>query len=166
MNNIDFDTLKNNINTDTKSFLINLPQDKLLKLLKDILSQQFTQNFFDIPQIKITYMYLPITKLRELTKLTDITFTDENVLNEINNNFMRYVSDILIIMSQLSTSEQKEFINNTPYELIKKIIESSSDYSINYMKSILLSKDDILKQLSSEEQYTEHYNNLFWCGIR
>lgn len=158
------DTVKDEITKDTKTFLAELPEPKLRMLLSEHLYREFTQNFFDVSQLKMTYMYLPIKKLRVMTNVSD-SVSDEDVIKEVKDNFLQHTSHLFVLISELSVSEQKEFLARIPYVTLKKIITTATDYAITYMKDVLVNMDDdVLKQLGKEGFY--YADEMTWCGIR
>jgi hypothetical protein len=158
------DTVKDEITKNTKAFLVELPEPKLRMLLNEHLYRDFTQNFFDVPQLKMTYMYLPMKKLRVMTNLSD-SVADEDVVKEVKDKFLQYTTPLFIVISELSTAEQKEFIVQIPYATLKKVISTATDYAITYIQNVLVNMDDdVLKQLGKESFY--YADDMTWCGIR
>jgi hypothetical protein len=159
------DTVRDAISTDTKSFLSTLPEPQLRMLLNDHLHRDFTQNFFDVSQLKMTYMYLPIKKVRTMTNLSD-SVSDEEVMKEVKDKFLQYTSQLFILLSELTVAEQKEFIAQIPYVTLQRVIKTNGDFSIDYIKNVLVNMDDdVLRQLS-RENYFDGTNDMVWCGIR
>ena len=158
------DTVKDEITKDTKTFLTELPEPKLRMLLNEHLYRDFTQNFFDVPQLKMTFMHLPMKKLRAMTNVSD-SVADEDVIKEVKDKFLQYTTPLFILISELSTAEQKEFLAQIPYATLKKVITSATDFTINYIQNVLVNMDDdVLKQLGKEGFY--YADEMTWCGIR
>jgi hypothetical protein len=158
------DTVKEDVAKNTKGFLAELPEPKLRMLLNEYLYRDFTQNFFDVSQLKMTYMYLPMKKLRVMTNVSD-SVADEDVIKEVKDKFLQYTTPLFILISELSTAEQKEFLAQIPYATLKKVITTATDFAINYIQNVLVNMDDdVLKQLGKEGFY--YADEMTWCGIR
>lgn len=158
------DTVKDEITKDTKIFLAELPEPKLRMLLNEHLNREFTQNFFDVSQLKMTYMYLPIKKVRAMTNVSD-SVSDEDVLKEVKDNFLQHTSHLFVLISELSVSEQKEFLAQIPYATLRKVITTATDFAVSYIQNVLVNMDDdVLRQLGKEGFY--YADEMIWCGIR
>lgn len=127
------------IKQDTRKFILDLSDEKILFLLRDLIRDEFIKNFFSLSEIKIVYKYLPIDKLRTLTKMDK---SDEDILKNVSDNIYKYDIDIRNIIKTLNPDEQKTFISNIPNNILREILLTSSDSQMDYLKSILIIKED------------------------
>ena len=174
------DSIKLAISSNTKQFLTNyLREDQLKLLLSKDLPRQFLNNFFDLPQIRKTFMYLPMTKLRAMTK-SDDSMDDIAVVNKINDAFYDYSEQLLDIIIGLNEDDRRQFIVMMPHDVLVDVIVSNNDNVLKYMQGELLALDDLTlmsyqqnQQVVKQEEVTVIQEGFFfsdlperWFGVR
>jgi hypothetical protein len=162
------ETVRAEITKSTADFLAKyLPEDKLKILLSKQVPRQFLNNFFDLPQIRKTYMYLPMPKLREISK-SDDSMDDIAVVNKINDDFYTYSEAMLDIIINLNEDDRKQFIIMMPYDVLVDVITSNSETTLKYMQDELLSLDDETLATYQKEGFYYYVNATsdMWFGVR
>jgi hypothetical protein len=162
------ETVRAEITKSTADFLAKyLPEDKLKILLSKQVPRQFLNNFFDLPQIRKTYMYLPMPKLREISK-SDDSMDDIAVVNKINDDFYTYSEAMLDIIINLNEDDRKQFIIMMPYDVLVDVITSNSETTLKYMQDELLSLDDETLATYQKEGFYYYVNAAsdMWFGVR
>jgi hypothetical protein len=156
------------ITKSAADFLVKyLPEDKLKILLYKQVPRQFLNNFFDLPQIRKTYMYLPMPKLRTISK-SDDSMDDIAVVNKINDDFYTYSEAMLDIIINLNEDDRKQFIIMMPHDVLVDVITSNSDTTLKYMQDELLSLDDETLATYQKEGFYYYVNATsdMWFGVR
>ena len=162
--------LKSKITTNTKQFLLDLTADNLRMVLTQYTLNQFITNFFNMQQIQKSFSYLPMEKLREMTS-SEMSVSDDDVINNINNNFFMYYSKLVQIVFQLTPQEQTDFINKIPNDVVREILKTNSDSAFSSIKDILIYLEpETFKQFATALGYSSQENyemvQFSWVGIR
>ena len=154
------------IESDTKSFLLNyLSRGNLRMLLSQVIPNQFINNFFDVKQLKMTFMFLPMEKLREITS-SDSDIRDEDVIKKITNDFYTYNTEILNILVKLDTSEQIKFIMTIPDDVLREVVDSNNEFAFSYIKNVIVHLDPVMLQKFVQIPEGYEQQQISWVGIR
>ena len=163
------DSIRLEISKNTRDFLTKyLSEEKLKLLLSKEVPRQFVNNFFDLPQIRKTYMYLPMPKLRKMTK-SDDSVDDIAVVAKINDDFYTYSDLILETIITLNEDDRRQFIIMMHHDVLMDVIISNSDYTLKYMEAELLALDDATLISYLREQKEGFYlsdSSDRWFGVR
>jgi hypothetical protein len=160
---------------NTQQFLTELPELKLRDLLMKDVSRQFANNFSDIGQMKLTFMYLPLKSLRGVVK--DDSLSDEEMLIKIQDNFYDYTDALSDAILNLTPEDRELYLMVVPHDVLIKVISMADGFTMEKMKAVLLALDDetLLKYGGGDvapvsvAPVSEGYyyaDDLTWCGIR
>lgn len=155
---------------NTQQFLTELPEVKLRELLMKEAPRQFANNFSEISQLKLTFMFLPLTSLRGVVK--DDSLSNDDMLIKIQDNFYNYTDALSDAILNLTPDDRQLYLMVIPYDVLIKVIGMADGFTMDKMKEVLLALDDetLLKYGGGADvvPVSEGYyaDDLTWCGIR
>jgi hypothetical protein len=156
---------------NTQQFLTELPEVQLRGLLMKEAPRQFANNFSEISQLKLTFMFLPLKSLRGVVK--DDSLSDDDMLIKIQDNFYNYTDALSDAILNLTPDDRQLYLMVIPHDVLIKVIGMADGFTMDKMKEVLLALDDetLLKYAGGADvvPVSEGYyyaDDLTWCGIR